>query len=111
MIQAPESNDAIAPTWSNGGANLTAEYKNDKVALRWNAAEDNEGVYVYDVFRSSEGQPFERFHMSKSNHFYDTEILGGETLEYYVVGMDFAGNRTEKSNVVKVKIPEPMYLK
>lgn len=111
MIQAPESNDGIAPTWSSGGANLIAEYTNDKVALRWNAAEDNEGVYVYDIFRASEGQPFERFHMSKSNHFYDTEILGGEMLEYYVVGMDFAGNRTEKSNVVKMKIPEPMYLR
>lgn len=110
MIQAPESNDTIAPTWTDGGPQLTAEYKNDKVALKWNAAIDNESVYVYDIFRSSEGQPFERFHMSRSNHFYDTEILGGEILEYYVVGIDFAGNRTANSNIVKVAIPDPVYL-
>jgi 2,4-dienoyl-CoA reductase-like NADH-dependent reductase (Old Yellow Enzyme family) len=108
MIQAPESSDTIAPHWE-GSADVKAEYKNDKVALTWNAAKDNEGIYLYDIYRSVEGQPFEHHHMSKYNHFYDTEIVGGDELAYYVVARDFAGNCSEKSETVKIAVPEPEY--
>jgi hypothetical protein len=56
-----------------------------------------------------EGQPFEQHHASKYNHFYDTEVIGGDELAYYVVARDFAGNCSEKSEVVKIVVPEPEY--
>ncbi len=104
-IQAPESDDTIPPSWADAGAQLTAQYNNGKVSLSWNAATDNEGIYLYDIYRSLDGQPYERFHASKSNHFYDTEVAGGDALEYYIVARDFAGNCSERSETVKIEIP------
>jgi len=109
MIQAPESDDETPPQWNASGAQLSVEYKHGKVSLTWNAAEDNEGIYIYDIYRSIEGQPFERHHASKSNHFYDTEVVGGDALAYYVVARDFAGNCSEKSEEAAIKIPEFEY--
>jgi 2,4-dienoyl-CoA reductase-like NADH-dependent reductase (Old Yellow Enzyme family) len=106
--QAPESNDTIPPVWPASGAELTAEYKEGRVLLRWKAATDNEQVYGYQVFRGESPAPPTHFASTRagSTRFEDARVIGGETYSYAVRPYDLAGNRGEVSAVATVTVPQ-----
>jgi 2,4-dienoyl-CoA reductase-like NADH-dependent reductase (Old Yellow Enzyme family) len=106
---APESTDTVPPAWSPAGSALSAEYKEGRVLLRWQAATDNEAVYGYQVFRASGEGGILLHHASAraaSTRYEDARVIGGETYRYAVRPYDLAGNRAPVSPTVHVSIPE-----
>lgn len=103
-LQAPLSHDTEAPEWGEGGAELIAEEKSGQIYLEWKDATDNEAIYGYEIFRSEDGGDFERLHAIKRTHFYDIYVVGGRSYSYYVQAYDLAGNRSEKSNTVTLRV-------
>jgi dimethylglycine catabolism A len=105
--QAPQSQDTIPPAWPASGAELTVEYKDGRVLLRWKAATDNEQMYGYQIFRGEEGAPLAHFASTRaaSARFEDARVIGGETYSYAVRPYDLAGNRGEITATVTVVVP------
>jgi dimethylglycine catabolism A len=103
-LQAPLSSDSEPPVWAQGGAELTAEEKTGQIYLEWKEATDNQAIYGYEIFRSEDGDEFERLHAIKRTHFYDIYVVGGRRYAYYVRAYDLAGNRSEKSNGVSLTL-------
>jgi 2,4-dienoyl-CoA reductase-like NADH-dependent reductase (Old Yellow Enzyme family) len=105
--QAPESDDTVPPEWPKAGAGVTAEYKDGRVLVRWQAAQDNEAVYGYQLFRA-EGDGL-LVHGSSvrggSNRFEDARVVGGTRYRYAVRPYDLAGNRGAMSATVEVVVP------
>ena len=91
----PRATTRSPPTWPASGAELTAEYKDGRVLLRWKAATDNEQMYGYQVFRAEAGGPLVHFASTRaaSARFEDPRVIGGETYSYAVRPYDLAGNR------------------
>jgi hypothetical protein len=109
-LWAPETGDTIAPAWVVG-ADLRADIKKGSIALTWNAARDNEGVYGYEIDRSVNSGAFEPLWATRGDmktHYEDTMAAGGATYSYRVRAYDFAGNRSPSSNVVTVTLPLPV---
>ncbi|MDB4997689.1 MAG: putative oxidoreductase [Myxococcaceae bacterium] len=107
--QAPDSSDTVPPAWSPAGSALSAEYKEGRVLLRWQAATDNEAVYGYQVFRASGEGGILLHHASAraaSTRYEDARVVGGETYRYAVRPYDLAGNRGPVSPTVHVSIPD-----
>jgi 2,4-dienoyl-CoA reductase-like NADH-dependent reductase (Old Yellow Enzyme family) len=107
--QAPESDDTVPPAWAPAGSALSAEYKEGRVLLRWQAATDNEAVYGYQVFRASGEGGILLHHASAraaSTRYEDARVVGGETYRYAVRPYDLAGNRGPVSPTVHVSIPD-----
>jgi 2,4-dienoyl-CoA reductase-like NADH-dependent reductase (Old Yellow Enzyme family) len=105
---APASDDVIPPKWAETGAQLSAEYKEGRVLLRWHPATDNEAMYGYQVFRA-EGSLALTHHASvrsASARYEDPRVMGGGSYRYAVVPYDLAGNRGEPSPEMSVSIPE-----
>ena len=105
-IQAPESDDSVAPQWPKEGAGLKADGSKGRIDLKWNAATDNEGVYGYDVWRALGEGDFERVDAVPApvTAYHDTTAVAGFEYRYCVQGYDYAGNRTPKSDEVKAAL-------
>jgi dimethylglycine catabolism A len=112
--QAPESDDTIPPAWPDTGAELTAQYKDGRVLLRWKAATDDAGMYGYQVFRGEEISststvPLLVHHASVralSARYEDGRVIPGATYRYAVKPYDLAGNRGPMSATVQVRVPD-----
>jgi 2,4-dienoyl-CoA reductase-like NADH-dependent reductase (Old Yellow Enzyme family) len=120
--QAPESDDAVPPSWPATGAALTAEHKDGRVVLRWKAASDDGGMYGYQVFRGEEiggaatggaatGAPEALLvhHASVralSARYEDARVMPGARYRYAVKPYDLAGNRGPMSETVVVRVPD-----
>lgn len=103
-LQAPLSDDAESPNWPADGAQLTARELTGQIYLEWNEATDNEAIYGYEIFRREDDGEFKRLHAIKRSHFYDIYVVGGRRYSYYVRAYDLAGNRSDQSNEVTVKL-------
>ncbi len=106
--QAPESEDTVPPEWSATGAELTAEYKDGRVLVRWKSATDNEQMYGYQVFRGEgENAPLAHFASTRaaSSRYEDPRVIGGETYSYALRPYDLAGNRGTMTPRVTVVVP------
>lgn len=106
-LQAPRSKDTIAPQWPAGGAGLNANIARGRIELRWSAASDAEGVYGYDILRSTGGSEFIKIAAAKNIQYNDESATGGIAYRYQVRAYDFAGNRSQCSDSVDVTIPLP----
>ena len=108
--QAPESDDVIAPLWPAAGAALSADPRDGRVLLRWQAATDNEAMYGYQVLRGEElsgATPLLVHHASVralSTRYEDTRVQPGVTYRYAVRPYDLAGNRGAASATVSVTV-------
>jgi 2,4-dienoyl-CoA reductase-like NADH-dependent reductase (Old Yellow Enzyme family) len=101
----PDPGDDVAPTWPPGSA-LVAELKEGgQVRLSWGAAQDLQGVYGYDVYRSVNGGPFSRLSSGTVRSLIDSFALAGNHYAYLVRAYDFAGNRSVPSNEATVAVP------
>ncbi|MCB9894599.1 MAG: NADH:flavin oxidoreductase [Planctomycetes bacterium] len=105
-IQAPQSDDSVAPQWPEEGAGLKADGSKGRIDLKWNAAKDNEGVYGYDVWRALGEGDFERVDAVPApvTGYHDTTAVAGFEYRYYVQGYDYAGNRTPASGILQARI-------
>ena len=109
--QAPESDDPVPPEWSEGGAELRAEYKDGRVLLRWKAASDAGGMYGYQVFRgegvTTGGALVHHASVrAVSTRYEDARVLPGARYRYAVRPYDLAGNRGPMSATVEVAAAE-----
>ncbi|MBZ0136572.1 MAG: NADH:flavin oxidoreductase [Planctomycetes bacterium] len=104
-IQAPESDDSVAPHWKDS-ANLSADGSKGRISLKWNAATDNEGVYGYDVWRAVATGQFERIDAVPApvTSYHDATAIAGLDYRYYVQAYDLAGNRTPPSETVDAQV-------
>jgi hypothetical protein len=105
--QAPESEDTIAPTWQEGGPQLTVEYKDGRVLLRWRPATDNEVVYGYQIFRDADDGNLMHYASVRGGtaRFEDARVIGGAVYFYAVRPYDLAGNRGPMSETLKIAVP------
>lgn len=106
-LDAPESNDTVAPTWPESGAELVASCASGRVVLKWKAALDDEGLYGYQVFRSEDGGRFVHYASlrARSTRFEDGRVVSGHRYRYFVRPYDLAGNRGPQSDIVDVDVP------
>jgi 2,4-dienoyl-CoA reductase-like NADH-dependent reductase (Old Yellow Enzyme family) len=107
-LQAPSpAPDEVAPTWPEGGARLLAGATRGRVKLTWERAFDVEGVYGYEVFRAVAGGPLRHLMTvrGRTPNYRDDDVLGGTTYRYQVRAYDWAGNRSEPSELVTVTVP------
>ncbi|MBX3234211.1 MAG: NADH:flavin oxidoreductase [Labilithrix sp.] len=105
--QAPESADAIPPSFPPGGAELRAECKDGRVLLRWQAATDNEAMYGYQVFRGEGASGLLLHHASVravSTRYEDTRVVGGGTYRYALRPYDLAGNRGPMTDPIAITV-------
>src|SRR5439155_6156720 len=82
-LQAPESNDRVAPQWAASGPQLSAHPEKGQIFLSWNSATDNEAVYGYEIFRATGDAPFAHLASVKRTTHYDQTIVGGVEYHYY----------------------------
>lgn len=104
--QAPESDDVVEPTWPESGAALAADGTKGRISLKWSAADDNEAMYGYDIWRAIEDGEFERIDAVPApvTAYHDTTAIKGLRYVYRVQGYDLAGNRTQASGEVTAEI-------
>jgi dimethylglycine catabolism A len=105
--QAPESSDTIPPAWAASGPEMTVEYKDGRVLVRWKAATDNEVLYGYQVMRGENGMPMSHYASVRgaSTRFEDARVIGGAGYTYAVRPYDLAGNRGPMSPSAKIDVP------
>jgi 2,4-dienoyl-CoA reductase-like NADH-dependent reductase (Old Yellow Enzyme family) len=106
-LQAPESQDEEGPMWPEEGSNLTAVHQAGQVFLRWNEAHDNEAVYGYEIYRSTNHGDFVQLGSVKRTTHYDLNVAGGDRYAYYLIAYDLAGNRSAPSNTAEAVVPFP----
>jgi 2,4-dienoyl-CoA reductase-like NADH-dependent reductase (Old Yellow Enzyme family) len=99
-LQAPDSNDPEPPEWPGTGAGLTAQSTKGQIFLTWNPATDREAIYGYEIYRSTDGEPFDHLTSVKRTTFYDLDVVTGSKYSYYIVSYDLAGNHSIASNTV-----------
>ena len=107
-LHPPSSQDLVQPKWKESGPCLSFKLKSGSVVLYWNEATDNEQVYGYEIMRSVNGGDYKHLWSVKGNMkttYEDGKALGGFQYSYYVRAYDLAGNRSENSNIVSVKLP------
>jgi dimethylglycine catabolism A len=104
-IQAPESNDTVAPEWDDSAA-LQADGSKGRISLKWSAATDNEAVYGYDIWRAVGDAEFERIDAVPApvTAYHDATAIEGLAYRYYVQAYDLAGNRTPPSETVTAQV-------
>ncbi|MFQ5612596.1 MAG: NADH:flavin oxidoreductase [Anaerolineae bacterium] len=110
-LQAPEApDDRQPPAWPTDGGLSAEPGAGGQVRLRWEKAEDAQGVYGYEIFRSVNGGPFVHLTSSKAASFSDDFALAGNRYAYYIRAYDFAGNRSPASAPVEITLPLPFEL-
>jgi hypothetical protein len=106
--EPPAEGDETPPTWSNGGQLQATRQPNGRVLLAWERAADPQGVYGYEIFRAVNGGRFVHLTSATTNRHADDHALAGNSYAYHIKAYDFAGNRSEPSNIARVEIPLPV---
>ena len=105
--KAPESDDVVPPEWAPAGAEMTVDYKDGRVLVRWRAATDNEMIYGYQIMRGENRGPLVHYASVRgaSTRYEDLRVIGGAAYAYAVRPYDLAGNRGPLCPSVQVMIP------
>ncbi|HET9481820.1 MAG TPA: NADH:flavin oxidoreductase [Candidatus Polarisedimenticolia bacterium] len=106
-LQAPDIDDAEPPRWLYDDPNLKAQEVTGRVQLKWNHASDDVAIYGYEIYRSADGGAFDHLGSVKGVFYVDDDVVGGVRYRYWVRAYDPAGNRTPRSNVAEVMLPDP----
>ena len=106
ILNAPEApDDHESPQWPTDGKLKAQLRDNGQLRLTWEKANDPQGIYGYEIFRSVNNGPFAHLTTSKTASHVEEYALAGNSYSYYVRAYDFAGNRGPDSNQTKVEIP------
>lgn len=104
-IQAPHSNDAIAPVWTVPEP-LAVLVRSGNIRLSWKQATDNEAIMGYEVWRSDDaGASFSHIYSITTSMWTDHLAASGIRYQYYIRAYDLAGNKSAPSNVVPAELP------
>ncbi|MCB8960124.1 MAG: NADH:flavin oxidoreductase [Ardenticatenales bacterium] len=111
-LNAPEASadKTTLPVWPADFVLEATLQPNGRVRLSWHEAEDDEGIYGYEIFRAVNDGPFAHLTSSTTNRHNDMEALAGNVYRYQIRAYDFAGNRSEPSPNAAIDIPLPVYL-
>ena len=99
--------DVDGPTWVNKGSVRASLRPNGRVRVEWEQAEDEHGVYGYEIFRAVSGGAYVHLSSSSTNRYTDDVALAGNTYRYMIKAYDFAGNRSAESEPASIDIPLP----
>ncbi len=108
-LHAPISGDTQAPQWKAGALLRVVEEPAGHVRLTWDAAMDAE-LYGYEVWRSTGSGAWEFAWSTRADMHTTWQDLGataGVALRYRVRAYDVAGNKSEPSNEVEIKLALP----
>lgn len=108
-LHAPDVNEHTLPAWP-GGANLAAKLQSHGGAVRlsWDRAADDAGVQGYDIFRSADGESWQRIWADIATGYTDVLVVSGKW-HYQVQAYDASGNRSPMSNIAAIEVPLPDY--
>ena len=106
-VPLPNPDDVDGPSWVTDGAVRAALRPNGRVRVEWEHAEDEHGVYGYEIFRSVNGGRYVHLSSSSTNRYTDENALAGNTYRYMIKAYDFAGNRSAESTPATIEIPLP----
>ncbi|HET9135648.1 MAG TPA: NADH:flavin oxidoreductase [Candidatus Kapabacteria bacterium] len=105
FLHAPYSEDTIAPTWKSSEP-LKVLARTNQIRLNWEAAEDNEQVAGYEIWRSENGgKTFDHLYSVTVSMYSDNLAQSGRAYQYYIRAYDLAGNKSNPSNIVSVEVP------
>jgi fibronectin type 3 domain-containing protein len=99
QVLVPESADTSPPSTPE----LSAQRSGDDVQLSWTAADDDRGVFAYEIFR--DGNLIKRVDGGTNAHT-DSNLRQGQSFDYTVKAVDAAGNAGELSTARSVDIPD-----
>ncbi len=106
-LQAPLVDDRIPPRWKDGARWCRAKASVGRIQLEWPEAEDPQGVSGYEILRA-EGDgppaPYTKHPAYFHRRWFDTMAVGGLRYRYSVRAYDFAGNRSEPTEIAVVEI-------
>ncbi|SHI71704.1 chitinase [Clostridium cavendishii DSM 21758] len=92
----PPSEDKVPPT---SPSNLVSKnITNKSVEISWDAATDNVGVTGYEVYRDNL-----KIATVTTNSYSDNSLKAATNYNYYVVALDKAGNKSQKSTTLTIK--------
>jgi glycosidase len=79
-----------------------ADWSASSISLSWTASTDNEAVYAYDLYRSTDGISFSKIDrvLEPTLTYTDTTVVTDELYYYYVIALDTSFNPSVPSNVV-----------
>ena len=78
------------------------------VSMSWYASTDNLGVDRYEIYRN--GKKIDELKAGKNDNYInyrDSDLKQDTVYEYYVVAVDRAGNRSDKTSVIKTYVSNP----
>jgi hypothetical protein len=105
QLQAPLSDDAIAPTWQSSEP-LKVLARTNQIRLNWEKATDNEDVMGYEIWRSEDGgKQFSHLYSVQVTMYTDNLAMSGRQYAYYIRAYDLAGNKSAPSNIVRADVP------
>ncbi|CAI1712321.1 Chitinase A1 precursor [Serratia ficaria] len=96
--EATGHDDAEKPS---SPAALKGTVQNDTISLSWKASTDNVGVTGYQIYRDGNN-----YGSSAKLQWTDPSAQAGVEYRYSVKAVDAAGNRSDASNEIKVKIEQ-----
>ena len=79
-----------------------ADWSASSISLSWTASTDNEAVYAYDLYRSSDGISFSKIDrvLEPTLTYTDTNVVTDQLYYYYVIALDTSFNYSLPSNTV-----------
>ncbi len=106
-LHAPETpEDDAPPAWPEEDARLVVKLnENGQVRLTWQAAQDPQGVYGYEIFRAVNAGHFVHITSSLTPTHVDEFALAGNRYAYTVRAYDFAGNRSARCHPASLEVP------
>ncbi len=79
-----------------------ADWSASSISLSWTASTDNEAVYAYDLYRSTDNITFTKIDrvLAPTLTYTDTTVVTDELYYYYVIALDTSFNHSVPSNTV-----------
>lgn len=107
-VPMPDVADVDGPRWPTDGGVKVIRRDNGRVRIDWESAEDEHGVYGYEIFRSVNDGAYVHLSSSSTNRYTDENALAGNRYHYMIKAYDFAGNRSVESQPATIDIPLPV---
>ena len=109
-VPMPDVADVAGPMWPTDGGATVIRRDNGRVRVEWETAEDEYGVYGYEIFRAVNDGEYVHLSSSSTNRYTDENALAGNRYRYMIKAYDFAGNRSVESKpaIIDILLPIPI---
>ncbi|MDQ3955409.1 MAG: hypothetical protein M3285_07660 [Actinomycetota bacterium] len=100
LLEQIDTTAPIEPT------NLRSDAWRRLIRMVWTQARDGgTGITHYEVFRSTQGNDFVSIGTTTDHRFSDSDVITGETYDYYVVAYDGAGLSATSETITETASP------